>query len=393
MREKFWMAAAFFNFLYDPNSYKFITVKQFAENHRFSPETLDYFDRVSRLTDGAGAEKFTMFNFFQILNQNVLNSLYQPREANDVQLFRLWKEALLKTGKVTFMENANVSTVATENEKVVGVNVRKGENEIFVPSAKGVIFAIPPQDLLTALEKTPSPLGTKNAFGNFEELKKWERETRYLTYIPITFHWRQRREDGRNFLELPQVHGFPKSDWGVAFIALSDYFQEIENDKILITSAISLPDRKSSVTGKTANQTRDETELKNEVFRQVNEAFGNSLPIPNEMLLSPGVFYDTRGRKYDTVDNSYVATAPTIPPLPVQSLLYGNLYSVGTHNGFSLYDFTSLESAVSNALVASSIILGKEKRKLKRPRELRPYIVILVVLFLFFAGYLLLFKK
>jgi hypothetical protein len=46
------------------------TVKEFVEARGFSKEAINYMDRLCRLTDGAGYDKYTMFKFLQLGNQN-----------------------------------------------------------------------------------------------------------------------------------------------------------------------------------------------------------------------------------------------------------------------------------------------------------------------------------
>lgn len=344
--ERLRLAQGFLQFMI--KSTKTQTIGEFMQHYNFTPESQHYIDRLCRLTDGAGADRYTLHHFYQILNQNVLHQIYQPKKATDVEMLPAIHSALEKQG-VQF----KLDTPITDIQKTTdGFALNDGQIR-----AKRVILALPPQNTLPLLKNF------KNAFGPYNELSAWTQATAYITYIPVTFHWPTE-------IALADRHGFPASDWGVVYIVLSEYF----GGTTLVSAAITLPDAKSTVTGKTVNETSDSAELKSEVFRQL-DFDGEPLA-----LLSPGVWHD--GVKWQTKDVAYVDTAPGY--FPVRSSVPG-LFAVGTQNGNSNYDFTSMESAVSNALVASSIILNRARPRLKRPLELKPilWLLIFVSLLLF----------
>jgi len=39
------------------------------KNNNFSLKAFDYFDRLCRLTDGAASERYTLYEFLQLINQ------------------------------------------------------------------------------------------------------------------------------------------------------------------------------------------------------------------------------------------------------------------------------------------------------------------------------------
>lgn len=360
-REKVWLTAAFLSFLVRPHTWREVTLQTFLETHQFSTSTRDYLDRVARLTDGAGADRYSMFTFFQLLNQNFLNQLLQPIQATDRQLITEWKRALAETGKVSFRLNTTVTGWSSQD----GLILENGET---LRAKRGYIFALPPQDLFAGLIQ-PEKFSTTTNW-TADQWRQWDRSTRYDTYIPMTFHW-------WNFPArfMPAVYGFPKSDWGVAWIVLSDYFSGKQG--VLISASITLPNAKSTRTGLTAHQTVDENQLKREVFRQIRQGFSDQpsgFPVgpPDYALLSPEVYY--QDGQWKNRDHAWIRTTEPVT-FPVDLGLAdqdkSRVYSVGTHNGNSPYDFTSLESAVTNALVASQQILGRRTRKIKRPWEIR----------------------
>ena len=52
---------------------KKITIKQYLNEHNFTPMSIDYIDRLCRLVDGGGIDTYTLYNFLQILNQKVFH--------------------------------------------------------------------------------------------------------------------------------------------------------------------------------------------------------------------------------------------------------------------------------------------------------------------------------
>ena len=54
---------------------------------------------MARLTDVASADKYTLYEFLQIANQQAFYKIFQPNRPNDIGLFKIWKE---------FLESKNV---------------------------------------------------------------------------------------------------------------------------------------------------------------------------------------------------------------------------------------------------------------------------------------------
>ena len=339
--ELFWLVVHFIIFIFSKEYSLNVSMKSFGEKYKFSDSTMDYIDRLCRLTDGAGAERYTLFEFYHLINQNFLYYLYQPNTPNDEGLFKIWKQKLLETGRVTIKSNITVEEIqSTIDNKITSLTIQEGQSRkiIQIPANTKVILAIPPRPLTQILNNSGAK--EKNAFFPIKEMLSWEQSVRYLTYIPIVFHFNRR-------LNLPKVWGFPASDWGIAFIVMTDYmdFKNI-NSKTVISCCISKPNSRSSATGKTPHQST-KNELIAETFRELKTVYPN-LPIPSEALLSPGIFRNEHNMLWDTLDDSYIR-APNSKVLPQQSPRFKNLFSAGTHNGLQLYHFTSMESAVTNA--------------------------------------------
>lgn len=366
LKELLHFAFGYMYFMVNPDYYKNITMLYFSKN--FTNKAKDYIDRLCRMTDGAGIERYTAYEFFELINQNFLYNTYQPMLPTDVGLFKYWQEALLKTGKVDIMLGTNVIKINGDNEvKSILVSGNDGIRNLV---AKKYILAIPPDPLMNLLSNSSNQI--KNAFGNFNNIKQWKHKSRYLVYIPIIYHWNKK-------LDLPKIWGFPSTDWGVVFIVLSDYMKfDDPLSKTVITTAITMQDRISKNNGKTANQCTEE-ELKEEVYRQLKESFKN-LERPTVSILSDGIYRE--GDKWDTIDTAFMLSTSGY----LKDMKYNNLYNVGTHSGNSFYSFTAMESAVSNALYLALKLEPELKRNyvIKRGWTLNDvFVIFLIVIFIF----------
>jgi hypothetical protein len=351
-----------------------ITIGEFMTDNNFSQKSIDLIDRLTRLTDGAGADKFTLNEFLQIFNQQFLYKLYQPRIPNDEGLFKIWGDFLI-SNNIEIMLNTSVGKINLDSTTGLAKSVNIVNKDGVVTEIFGdkIVLATPPQSFVGILENSEAII--QNSFENFDVLKKYTENTDYMTYISFTFHWDKK-------LELPKIYGFPRSEWGIAFIVLSNYMTFNEPiSKTVFTCTITFTDVVSSFTGKTANQsTKDE--ILTESLRQLREAFPNLEP-PTLSLLSPEMSYSdgkwqTSGKAFITASNEgFLKFSGTVP----------NLYNVGTHNGKCKYAFTSMETAVTNAIYLSQKIdpnLKNEYRiqNLFTLRELIIIILILTVLFI-----------
>ena len=98
-----------YTFLMLNNDYKKKSLLEYVNQYNFSNKAIDYLDRICRLTDGGGIENFTLHSFMQILNQNLLYKIYQPKQPNDIGLFKLWYGALIKNNvEISLNQNIDV---------------------------------------------------------------------------------------------------------------------------------------------------------------------------------------------------------------------------------------------------------------------------------------------
>jgi hypothetical protein len=285
-----------------------------------------------------------------------------------------------------------------------------GEKKVFSVKGDNVILAIPPEHA-TQISGIMSWSGnhwlpgtsrsTPSLSNNTVNIKNFAKNARYDYYIPVILHYPVTKDE----LGIPEVWGFPKTDWGIISIVISDYTHfDDPRSLTVITSCITLTDEPSSCTGLTANETIDPQELMREVHRQLNEVYKNTLPIPASlsapiitngydkngiMLISPGVWYDDKRELWVNSDSSFILT-PKSGHLPsFENSCIKGLYWVGSLNGQSYYNFTSMESAVSNALsfYLSKFPNANEKYKVLAPVNVSSILRIFILLLLLYLIY------
>jgi hypothetical protein len=120
--------------------------------NNFSKETIDYVDRLCRLTDGAGSERYTLYEFLQLINQQSLYSLYQPRLPNNILLFKIFENALNQNNNVDILLNTTVTKIYNQNnksesfanwyyeKKLMGYTYGKDLKDIFRTNSKFIII-------------------------------------------------------------------------------------------------------------------------------------------------------------------------------------------------------------------------------------------------------------
>ena len=311
------------------DAYKDVTLLEYLSSHNFSTASIDILDRIGRLTDGGSADTYTLFSFLQILNQNFLYTIYQPRVPNDVGLFRIWENALLERG-VVIRKNAEIDRFITGNNRITGIELNG-----VMHRCKTIILACPPQEVHRILT-THDELGA--AFG--PDLDRFQQKTEYLPYISVIFHW-------RSAFPVPKIWGYPRTSWGVGNIVLSEYMDFNDpRSRTVISAVITMPNHRSDHLNLSANDISDKRIVMNEVFRQLKQIYPD-LPDPDYQFLTQSA-YDASRRQWTPFNHAFMTT--THGYMPNQSVLYTNLYNCGVQNGNSTYSFTSMESSVANAV-------------------------------------------
>ena len=328
--EKIKIFMAFINLIFDNNFGKNISIKKFCDDNNFSNSSKDYIEKFCRLTDGASYENYTLYQFLQLGNQQSLYKLYQPKKPNDKGLIKMWEDKLINSGNVKIMKNTTLVKLLTNENRIVSIDILN--NKIFENiKVNKIILAVPPKLLYQILYRSP---GVENAFSYIENIEKWKEHNSYFDYIPMTFHY-------YNKIDLPNNSSFPRSDWGIAFIILSNYMDfSDEPSKTVISITITFTD-KPNKDGKTANQCNKD-ELINYVKKELN-----FFPNPDLVIISPNLIRNDD--KWVNLDTAYVITTEN-QYLKSRSKEFDNLFAVGIFNGHSLYSFSSIESAVQNAI-------------------------------------------
>lgn len=373
------MYKLFLEFLYliiNNNHGNKIIILDFMKANKFKKSSIDIIDKICRLTDGAGADNYTLNEFLQLFNQQFFYKIYQPTIPNDIGLFKIWKEYLLSKN-VDFILSSEVTELILNDSENFIKSIRVNDKLIY---GKKFIIATPPLSIVSLLEKSNKVI--QNAFGDFNILKKWAYQTAYIDYISVTFHW-------DTSLILPKIYGFPKTEWGVAYIVLSDYMKFTEsNSKTVISTAITITHVTSSRIKKLPDQCSKD-ELIDEILYQLKLSFPD-LPKPSASLMSPGVKYDQSISKWKSYDTAFIASS-TFNNIPFNSNNITNLYNLGTHNGHSLYKFTSLESAVTNSIKLSHVLFPElqDKYPIYSVFTVRDFvflfILLIIILFIYYG--------
>lgn len=351
------------------NSYKNITMKEYVISNNFSEKAKIFTDGLCRMTDGASMDRYTLYQFLQLINKGAFYKILQPSAPTDKGLLKIWKDKLEENG-VVFLLNTKVTNIIPENDHINHLMI-SGKNGIKLIKASNYIMAIPPTSLVELVKNSYVP----NAFGLIDNVIEWEKNVKYDDYISVIFHW-------NNNLDIDSIWGYPQGEWGIISIVLNDYMKfEDPRSNSVISTCISNKDTKSSRINKTPDEC-NEKEILEEVFIQLKKIYP-SLPEPTKAIMAHNKYID--GHWISTTD-SYVATK--YGGIGSKSIYY-NLYNCGTHNNRSNYSFTTMESAMDNAIKLIYDLEPETKGiyKIQRGKEvldvLSLKVVFLVILFLF----------
>ena len=356
-RELFILGIAFLNL---NDSYKKTSFKEFIDYHNFSDKAKDILDRLGRLTDGGGIEKYTLFSFLQIMNQNILYNIYQPKKPNDIGLFKIWYRELINRNVDIFL-NSEVKKININNDLITNVTTDK-----YIFNADNFIFAIPPININKLFYNNNIDSGFKKDFGI------WSENTNYITFIPVIFHWDTK-------INIKKLWGYPQTSWGIGHIVMTDYMDFEDNrSKTVISTTITIVLNKSEYLNKTPDEIQNKEIIIKEVFRQL-KTIHPYLPDYTNAVMSQN-YHD--GRKWMSRHNAFMTTKYGY--VDFNSKIYKNLFNCGVYNGKSSYSFTSLESCIVNAIELLYILEPKTKNniKIKEAITLRFILLIIVIIIL-----------
>ena len=320
---------AFLKLIVNKDYGRTVSMKDFMKKNNFSESSYDFIERLCLLTDGATIDNYTLFQFLQLVNQQLFYSLYQPKIPNDRGLIKVWTKKLLKNN-VKILLNSKVVKIDIENNNVSRLIINENgiEKEII---ANKYVLTIPPKPFYNLISSNSK---TENIFGNNKEIQKWKGKNSYFDYITLTFHY-------KNEVKLPIINGFSRTPWGIGFVILSNFmdFKIDEPSKTVVSILISMLNIPNEE-GKTANQSSKE-----EIIKYVKKQL-SFFPNPDLVIISPTI--KRSGDVWINDDTAYVVTTEQRFIKPKGKL--SNLYYVGIHNGNSSYNFTAIESAVQNAI-------------------------------------------
>lgn len=291
--------------------HKDTSMAEWCALRKVSARSTAYIDQVCRFAGGAGADRYSLYEFLRGFDQRS-TTFYQPKIANDRGLFLLWEQALRKRG-VTIRTGARVSRIIDG----IGVELQDGH----VIRCKRVLLAIAPKPLYNLL--CQSGLDEPG-------LDKFAGATDYEKYYGITFHL------PKGVMALGE--GFRTTPWGLGYLHMKALSKHEPYD--VLSVIISKIEKPSPHTGKTAAQTKKKTDLAAETWRQlctVERGLPEKLPKWSMPTIYDDAFMAAAGKGF-------------IPP-SLACCRKGFAYTIGTHNGASSFFATSMESAVQNALV------------------------------------------
>lgn len=309
------------------NSHKQITVKEWLDKNSFRENIVNEIDYICRTVDGAGIDRFVLYNFIQIINYGFFYKVFQPNKPNDKGFIKKW-ESKLKKNKVKIIKNAIITKI-----NIVGKNIYSVFGNNIEYKADRYIMAIPPEQIAQLL--------------NNNTFTKWSSLTNYYETLSITFHWNKKNVFIENCDYL-----YNNNKYGIIFIVLSDY---MKFDGTVISTIISRYNKNKSI------------EQYKEIIYSFLKSFNNNLPIYDNAIVAP----------YDT---SFITTKYGYIP---NETIYSNLYNCGTHNGNSDYPLTTIETAITNAIFLSNKFT-KKKYTIYRIFTLYQLILTCILLLIFY---------
>jgi hypothetical protein len=298
------------------------------------------------------------------------------------------------------MMGFNITDYDIRDNKVETITLSNGEK---IGCGK-LVFAVPPIALLGIIKYED---GLRNAFGNYNDFERWAEKTKYIDYISITYHFKEDQY-------LPIKNGLTfDTDWGIVLINLSDYMDNIDavsgsdvldamddsssavvRDAVgstVLSVAVSICDKNSRATYKKANESSAD-ELIKEVYRQIKESVFPKLSGDYKAIINPNNYYDTYKNKWACRDNAYFNVYGE-KYIPFNSSI-NNLYNLGTHNGKSYISYTTIESAVSNAIYLAGELYPEVMSRYRVYRGITgKNILMLIVLIIFVIVFYLTYNR
>lgn len=357
----------YINYILNPNYYKKISVEEFLNKYNFNEKSKKYFDKICKLTDGAGIKRYTVYELFGLINNSFFYKIYEPNEPNDIGIMNKIKEKLIELDIKFIKFNVKKFELNNNNNNINKI-ISYNNSEINVNKNSKIIMAIPLYNILEIITNSNNKI--KNSFMEYNILKKYVYETNYIPYISFSIIW-------NNKIKIKEIWGNGFGDFGIIWINMSNYFKD-KSKTILSCSIIEL-NTKSKNLGLTANEINDKNILLREAYNEINEIL-KIKENPDELILSPAVYRDNNNSEWMTRDTAYIKTKNSIN-FPYNCKIK-NLYNCGTHNENSEYPFTSIESAIINAIELLNNLKSKNEKKIeiKKNHTLNNFIKTILIL-------------
>lgn len=297
LQEITWLSIEYMLYCIIPNHGKSISMKQFCDAKGFCATTQDKIDLVCRWSDGGGSDRYTLWQFLSGLDQHATSFYIPSKPLGD--LFDYWVQWLQRNKACDVYLSTNVTKVAPE--------VVSTEQGMYV--GKKVILCIPPVYAARLLKKSNIPDDTFEAFA---------KATKYNPYWSISF-FTDTWDNTKGQRSTPYGIVAIQYSFGVVSAAATRF--DVPNEQGLVLKDLS----------------------NEEAAQEIRRQLGFSEDIKYAYLQGP---YNDQSFVLTPEYHSYPASLP------------GGIDVVGTHNGHSTYSFTSMESAIQNALVYS----GRRRR-------------------------------
>jgi hypothetical protein len=363
------LTLAYLMFFINDDYGKDVSLYEYLRGRGFSHKVIDMFDRLCRFTDGGNVYSYSLNKILKLIDSMLLLKIYQPNTPLDIVLFSTWKKFLSNRG-VDFMTGHQITDYDIENNNIEIITLDNGEK---IKCGK-IVFAVPPVALLNIIKYEE---GLRNTFGNYYDFERWVDKTKYIDYISITYHFKEK-------LKLPYINGLSlDTDWGIGLINLSDFMDNIEDGySTVLSSAISICNRNSNYTYKKANECTND-ELIKEVHRQIKESLFNDLSDDYVAIVNPNNYYNVHKNKWECKDNAYFNVYDE-KYIPFESSI-NNLYNLGTHNGKSYISYTTIESAVSNAIYLAGELYPEVQSKYTIYKGITGKNILMVIIIIIFV--------
>jgi len=313
----------------DDNYGRDISVETYLTENKFSDDLKHLINMFCKTTDGGD---YFRYSLYELLQAFPITKYYLPRRPNDVLLFKLWRKSLDDTNLVDIKLNTHIKKLNFSRSKNLITSV--SDSRGIIHKAENVILALPPKQMMDILDAS----NCKDAFGDYLELKSWSTSTNYDLYISMTLHWDTK-------IDLTELVGWVYGIWGIFGFIMSDYMNfDDKRSKTVFSLTLINPSVISPYIGFDSYHCPPSM-LKNEVIRQMREIVKFPDPL---VVISPDISFN---KTWSTNITSYIHI-PRSGDLDQNSYI-SNLFNCGTHNGYSRYAFTSMETACSNALYLS----------------------------------------